>query len=112
MKIVLLTSLVRYIANPLTINGHKFHLRVYVLCVGALRVYVNQRILMLVAAHRYSTEDLADSLAHLSNTARGIEDEDFDEEKFVLVSHSFAQSFFCFPLFLLLIILFVYLVVC
>lgn len=89
--------------NPLTVNGHKFHLRVYVLCVGALQVYVNYDILMLLAAHRYyypllplsdsqlspcyryTTEDLEDSLAHLSNTARGIEDENFDEEKFVMV---------------------------
>jgi hypothetical protein len=80
-----LLTLPRYLANPLTVNGHKFHLRVYVLCVGALRVYVNQDILMLLAAHKYTTDDLEDSLAHLSNTARGIEEEDFDEKKFVLV---------------------------
>jgi hypothetical protein len=42
----------------------------------------------LSSIHRYSTEDLDDSLAHLSNTARGMEDANFDEEKFVLVSHS------------------------
>ena len=39
--------------------------------------------------NRYSTEDLDDSLAHLSNTARGVEDENFDEEKFVLVNFIF-----------------------
>lgn len=43
----------RYIDRPLTVTGHKFHLRVYVLCVGALRVYVFGRILMLLAAHKY-----------------------------------------------------------
>jgi hypothetical protein len=41
---------------------------------------------MLLAAHKYTTEDLEDSLAHLSNTARGAEDVDFDEKKFVLVT--------------------------
>lgn len=40
---------------------------------------------MLLAAHKYTEEDLEDSLAHLSNTARGMEEKDFDEEKFVLV---------------------------
>jgi tubulin---tyrosine ligase len=76
----------RYIANPLTVNGHKFHLRVYVLCVGALKVYVygGSGILMLLAAHAYH-EDTSDSFAHLTNTAKGAELSDFDEEKYVLL---------------------------
>ena len=42
----------RYIPDPLLINGHKFHLRVYVVCVGAMRVFVCNHILMLLAAHK------------------------------------------------------------
>lgn len=42
----------RYIERPLLVGGHKFHLRVYVMCVGALRVFVYDRILMLIAAHK------------------------------------------------------------
>jgi hypothetical protein len=42
----------RYIELPLLVGGHKFHLRVYVLCDGALRVFVCDRILMLIEAHK------------------------------------------------------------
>ena len=49
-----IVHLIRYVDRPLTLGGHKFHLRVYVLCVGALKVYVYDRILALLAAHRYA----------------------------------------------------------
>lgn len=43
----------RYIEGPLLVmGGYKFHLRVYVVSVGALTVYVYNNILMLIAAHR------------------------------------------------------------
>ena len=42
----------RYVTRPVLLDGHKFHLRVYVLCIGALRVYLFERILMLLAAHK------------------------------------------------------------
>ena len=73
----------RYIANPLLLAGHKFHLRVYVLCVGALQVFVFDQVLLLLAAHRYRLDDIDDIYRHLSNTARSAEDVNFQEEKFV-----------------------------
>ena len=42
----------KYVPNPLTIEGYKFHIRVYVLCVGALKVYVYDDMLLLLAAHK------------------------------------------------------------
>lgn len=75
----------RYIADPLLIHGNKFHLRVYVLCVGALQVYVFDRILMLLAAHKYNKDDLDDIYCHLTNTARAAETQHFDEENYVKI---------------------------
>jgi hypothetical protein len=73
----------RYIDNPLLFDGHKFHLRVYVLCIGALKVYVYENILVLFAAHKYNVDDLSDIYSHLTNTALSANDVDFDERRFV-----------------------------
>ena len=73
----------KYVHNPLLLDGRKFHLRVYVLCVGSLKVHVFDRILLLLAAHRYSTSDLDDIYKHLTNTAVASETEYFDEEQAV-----------------------------
>eukprot|EP00605_Chrysophyceae_sp_TOSAG23-4_P001153 GSChrysophyteH1.ASY1.ANO1.1260.1 assembled CDS len=75
----------RYIERPLLVRGYKFHLRVYILCVGALKVYVFDQILMLLAAHQYAEGDGDDIYRHLSNTARAVEDVNFSERKFVKV---------------------------
>lgn len=75
----------KYIAKPLLLHGHKFHLRVYVLCVGALRVFVFNHILLLLAARAYDEADLEDIYRHLTNTARAAETDNFDEEKYVRV---------------------------
>jgi tubulin--tyrosine ligase len=42
-----------YVANPLLIvkRKHKFHLRVYILCIGALQVFMFNEILVLIAAN-------------------------------------------------------------
>lgn len=72
------------------VKQHKFHLRVYVLAVGALQVFVFNRILMLLAARPYSTdENLPDDMfGHLTNTAHSCDLVDFDEELFVQVTIS------------------------
>ena len=65
----------KYIPNPLLVEtlGHKFHLRVYVVCIGTLSVFVYNNILMLIGAHRYDVNDLDDVYSHLTNTARSVE---------------------------------------
>jgi hypothetical protein len=81
----------KYIERPLLIKGHKFHLRVYILCIGALKVYVFENILMLLAAHKYKLDDLDDIYRHLTNTARSAENIDFDETKYILLLDDLAH---------------------
>ena len=72
-----------YIHPPLLIpqlNNRKFHIRVYVLCVGALTVYVYRDMLALFAAKPYTPPTFSldndensselDLDAHLTNTCR------------------------------------------
>lgn len=67
-----------YLSNPLLLSpmdttgaGRKFHLRAYVLCVGALQVYLWDEMLALFAPIAYSPPDKDASLdAHLTNTCR------------------------------------------
>lgn len=70
----------RYIERPLLIHQRKFHLRVYVLCVGSLKAYVYDQVLALFAGQLYDSElgDLGNLDAHLTNTCRlegGVEEE-------------------------------------
>ncbi|KAH3662448.1 hypothetical protein OGAPHI_005700 [Ogataea philodendri] len=60
----------RYIANPLLLKEYenrKFHIRTYVLCVGKLKVFVYQRMLMLFSEHPYHN-DYTNIEGHLTNT--------------------------------------------
>ncbi|KAK3903821.1 survival protein sure-like phosphatase/nucleotidase [Staphylotrichum tortipilum] len=62
-----------YIHPPLLLpefHNRKFHLRVYVLCLGSLRVYVYDDMLALFAAEPYTppSYDTARLDAHLTNT--------------------------------------------
>ncbi|QDZ20185.1 tubulin--tyrosine ligase [Chloropicon primus] len=69
----------RYVDRPLLVGGKKFHVRVYVLAVGAapMTVYVHDDMLALFAAETYrhaggsgSVRELSDLGAHLTNTCR------------------------------------------
>ncbi|KAL1622344.1 hypothetical protein SLS54_004907 [Diplodia seriata] len=65
-----------YIHPPLTFEDRKFHIRTYVLAVGALRVYVYKPMLALFAATPYGapwekktdSDGQPDLRAHLTNT--------------------------------------------
>lgn len=65
-----------YVARPLLYRRKKFHLRCYVLAVGDLSVYVWRRVLLLSSAMEYDAQDLSNALAHITNTARQVEDGD------------------------------------
>lgn len=65
----------KYVANPLLLAHHgnrKFHVRTYVIAVGAIKVYVYQSMLALFALSQYnkssSDEDVVDLIGHLTNT--------------------------------------------
>jgi tetratricopeptide (TPR) repeat protein len=63
----------RYLDRPYLIDGHKFHVRLYVLVTSAapLRAYVYREGIVRIAPERYglSDEDLLHPAAHITNTA-------------------------------------------
>lgn len=82
----------KYIENPLILNDHddrKFHIRTYVLCVGAIKVYVYRDMLALFALSKYqppvSDPDSGQVLlnGHLTNTClQGEEKDDLSVDRF------------------------------
>lgn len=63
----------RYLDRPYLIDGHKFHIRLYVLVtsVAPLRAYVYREGIVRIAPEPYglSDEDLRHAAAHITNTA-------------------------------------------
>lgn len=57
-----------YIADPQLFKGHKFHLRVYVVAIGKLKVYLNKKALMLCSGSKYDPDNHFDLKSHLTNT--------------------------------------------
>ncbi|KAJ2357921.1 tubulin--tyrosine ligase [Coemansia erecta] len=74
----------RYVNRPLLLEPHqsrKFHIRVYVLAFGDLRVYAYRHMLALFAPSSYaaSAANLDDQRAHLTNTCLQQNSATFDE---------------------------------
>jgi hypothetical protein len=83
----------RYIADPLLFQGRKFHLRAYVLCVGALQAYFFDEVLLLSAQGPYDPTDLSERSVHLTNTAVQAESgAGFDEAQCVHLLADLAQE--------------------
>lgn len=60
----------RYIATVPALDGRKWHVRAYVLCIGRLKVYVYRELLALLAGEKYEPPWENPSLkASLTNTA-------------------------------------------
>ena len=59
--------------------GHKFHLRVYVLAVGALEVHVFKEALVLFAPRPYGNAPTSDLAAHLTNSCLGSSASEWDD---------------------------------
>ena len=74
-----------YIGNPLLLNKRKFHIRVYVLAVGSIKVYVYDEVLVLCSGTKYNPNDVSETYGHITNTAYQAEDPNFKESECVLL---------------------------
>jgi tubulin--tyrosine ligase len=81
----LLSSLQRYIENPLLLRKRKFHIRAYVLAVSAISVYFYEDVLILCSGTKYNAGNTDNAFAHITNTAYQSQDPGFSEEKCVLI---------------------------
>ncbi|RMZ95724.1 tubulin tyrosine ligase [Brachionus plicatilis] len=90
-----------YIENPLKLrlyNNRKFHLRVYVLAVGNLKVYVYRDVLALFALEEYKIQsriqgEKLDLKSHITNTCVQLEDIDKDSEQFANAEEECIKRF-------------------
>ncbi|KAG2377341.1 hypothetical protein C9374_009252 [Naegleria lovaniensis] len=74
----------RYVDRPLLLcGGRKFHLRVYVVSVGALQVYVYDQILALFALRPFDMTRVNDTFSHITNTCVQVNEVDFKESESV-----------------------------
>ncbi|KAK4119313.1 sure-like protein [Parathielavia appendiculata] len=95
-----------YIHPPLLLperNNHKFHIRVYVLCVGSLKVYVYRDMLALFAAKPYqapgvSDLDDIDLDAHLTNTCLQTSQDTASSSNTDVLARDLVHRFWSLPL--------------
>ena len=74
----------RYVDRPLLLcSGRKFHMRVYVVSVGALQVYVYDQILALFALRPFDMNRVNDTFSHITNTCVQVNEVDFKESESV-----------------------------
>mmetsp|Transcript_13004 Transcript_13004/g.17125 ORF Transcript_13004/g.17125 Transcript_13004/m.17125 type:complete len:505 (+) Transcript_13004:133-1647(+) len=74
----------KYIERPLLVSGRKFHIRAYILAVGCLEVYFFNHCLVLASGTSYH-KNFTNIYAHLTNTAKQVENEEFDEKRNVML---------------------------
>ncbi|TDH70658.1 hypothetical protein CCR75_001219 [Bremia lactucae] len=74
-----------YIQRPLLLRGRKFHIRVYVLALGCLKVYVYQHCLVLCALEQYNEADTHNNYSHITNTFQQQSHTNFVESDCVLL---------------------------
>lgn len=74
----------RYLARPYLIDGRKFDLRIYVLVSGVdpLRVYIHDEGLTRISTAKFTTKNLTNSFAHLTNYSINKKAENFKAAEF------------------------------
>ncbi|EFC47365.1 tubulin tyrosine ligase [Naegleria gruberi] len=83
----------KYVDRPLLLcGGRKFHMRVYVLAVGALKVYVYDQILALFALRPFKKENISDTFSHITNTCVQVKESDFKESESVKLFWNLANE--------------------
>ena len=70
-----------YVYRPLLLRNRKFHIRSYVLAVGALDVYLYTESLLLSAFAKFNTMDEDDLSVHLTNTYQASQYKGFKEHR-------------------------------
>jgi tubulin--tyrosine ligase len=79
----------RYVPNLLLLDGdRKFHLRVFIVCVGALRVHLFNEYIAFFSTSAFSQDD---HWAHITNAAHQRDHEFFHEHAAFKLPHELSQ---------------------
>lgn len=81
----------RYVPNLLLLNGgRKFHLRVFIVCVGALRVHVFQQYIAFFATEAHDKDG---HYSHITNACQQRDHAEFDQETVFKLPRELAAIF-------------------